>query len=168
TRAGTKAVVGAMKANGKPAYLQEPMTTRDALFRYPSNDKSEYFLQGYANAKLSGAAAWCFHTEVAVDFGDGGPPFLEDRLRAYPEPEWNFVTAMKPRVVLRTNNSANYVVAEGGGGAIHHGDAVSFRAGDSSWYIVAEGGGGGNVAANSATRGGWETFVLLFVTPHFP
>src|SRR5882672_14029 len=66
-----QAVVRALKSNGKPAYLQEPMTTRDSQFSYPSNDRAEYFLQAIANAKLAGAAAWCFHTEVGVDFRNG-------------------------------------------------------------------------------------------------
>jgi len=153
------------------------------------------------------------------------------------------VTGLTPRFVLKTNNAANYVVAEGGGGGgvradrtaagpggweifgassltggplvggdrvalttgdgthflqavnggggpvratsqsvgpqetftiervagsgvIHHGDAVALRAGDSSWYVVASGGGGGSVSATSTARTGWETFILLFVTPH--
>src|ERR1700730_11594845 len=102
-----QSVVRALKTNGRPAYLQEPMATRDTVFRYPSNDRSEYFLQAIANAKLSGAAAWCFHTEVAVDFRHG-PPFLEDRLRAYPEPEWLFVSSLNARIVLQASNGANY------------------------------------------------------------
>ena len=81
--ATTQAVVRALKSNGRPAYLQEPMTTRDLLYPYPSQDRADYFLQAIANAKLAGAAAWCFHTEVAVDFRTG-PPFFEDRLRAVP------------------------------------------------------------------------------------
>jgi hypothetical protein len=53
-----------------------------------------------------------------------------------------------------------------GGGIIHHGDLIALRAGDSSWYVGADGGGGGSVNVNSASRGAWETFTILFVTPH--
>jgi hypothetical protein len=234
-------VVDAMRVNGKPAYLQEPMSTRDDLFRYPSNDRADYFLKAYVHAKLAGAAAWCFHTEVGVDFRNG-PAFLEDKLRSHPEPEWAFVNSLKPRIALRTNNGANFVVAEGGGGGgvradrtaagpgswellgatalaggalisgdrislgtssgthyltavnggggalrassqsvgpseiftiekpgggvINDGDLISLRAGDTSWYVVAANGGGGTVAVTSTARTGWETFNILFATPH--
>jgi hypothetical protein len=87
-------MIGTLRSNGRPAYLQEPNSTRDAT--YQANDRAEYYLHAVANARLLGAAAWCFHTLVAIDFGDGGPPFLEDRLRAFPEPEWAFITAPKP------------------------------------------------------------------------
>jgi hypothetical protein len=181
----TQAVVRAMKVNGRPAYLQEPMATRDTYFRYPSNDRAEYFLQAFANAKLSGAAAWCFHTEVGVDFRDG-PPFLEDRLRAYPEPEWAFVTSLNARVVLRTNNGVNYVVAEfGGGGGVRadrtaagpggweivgvaalsggpliSGDHVALTTRDGIHYLQAVNGGGGPLRASSQSVGAWETFTI--------
>jgi hypothetical protein len=229
-----------MRANGRPAYLQEPMSTRDSLFPYPSHDRAEYFLQAIANAKLAGAAAWCFHTDVGVNYREG-PALLEDRLRAYPEPEWAFVNSLNARVMLRTSNGVNYVVAENGGGAgvradrtaagpgswevfgasalaggpliaddrialttangmylqaaggggallradgqtigawetfriekpgggvIRHGDAVALRANDTPWYVTAESGGGGNVMVNVAARAAWETFTILFVSPH--
>lgn len=234
-----QSIVRALTANGKPAYLQEPNTTHDTRFFYPSNDRAEYFLQAVANAKLAGAAAWCFHTEEGVDFRTG-PPFFEDRLRAHPDVEWAFVSSLNIRVVLRAADGAHYLVAEGGGGGgmradrsasgpgswevfgatalgggplisgdrvslatadgahfvqaanggggplratgqavgafetfviekpgggvIHHGDAVAMRAG--SWYVVADAGGGAGASANSAARGAWETFTLLFATPH--
>jgi hypothetical protein len=161
------------------------MTTRDSQFRYPSNDRAEYFLQAFANAKLAGAAAWCFHTEVGVDFRDG-PPFLEDRLRAFPEPEWAFVTSLNPRVVLRANNGVNYVVAEGGGGGgvradrtaagpggweilgvsnlsggpLISGDRVAFTTSNGTHYLQAANGGGGAISASSQTVGSWETFTI--------
>src|SRR5262249_49552733 len=91
-------VVRAMRANGKPAYLQESMSTRDNLFFYPSHDRAEYFLQAIAHAKLAGAAAWCFHTDVGVHYREG-PPFLEDRLKAYQEPEWAFVNSLNAKVI---------------------------------------------------------------------
>jgi hypothetical protein len=178
-------VVRAMRSNGKPAYMQEPMATRDSLFAYPSNSRAEYFLQAIANAKLAGAAAWCFHTEVGVDFRSGAP-LLEDRLHAYAEPEWAFVTAMKPRVVFRTSNGVNYLVAESGGGAgvradrtaagpgswevigvadltggpLVSGDRVALAAADGTHYLQAVGGGGGALRASSDSVGAFETFTI--------
>jgi hypothetical protein len=106
--------VGAMRKNGKPAYLQEPMPTRDDLFSYPAHDRADYFIQALAHAKLAGAAAWCFHTDVAIDYRTG-PRLLEDRLRAYPEPEWAFVTSLRQRRALLTDSEVTFVVAEGAG-----------------------------------------------------
>jgi hypothetical protein len=180
-----QAVVRAMKVNGRPAYLQEPMATRDNLFNYPSNDRAEYFLEAIANAKLTGAAGWCFHTEVGVDFRDG-PPFFEDRLRAHPEPEWAFVNSLNARVVLRTNNGLSYVVAEGGGGAgvradrtaagpggweilgvsalsggpLISGDHVALATSDGIHYLQAVNGGGGPLRASSQSVGALETFTI--------
>jgi len=99
----TQYIVDAMRKNGKPAYLQEPMVTRDDLFHYPANDRAEYFIQALANAKAAGAAAWCFHTDVAIDYRKG-PRLLENRLRAYPEPEWAFVTSLKANQALRSSD----------------------------------------------------------------
>ena len=109
--ASNQSVVSRMKSNGRPAYLQEPMSTRDNLFAYPSHDRADFFLQAIANAKLAGAAAWCFHTDVAVDYRNG-PQFLEDRLRSYPEPEWAFVNSLNARVVLQTSDGVHRLVAE--------------------------------------------------------
>jgi hypothetical protein len=179
-------IVSTLRSNGKPAYLQEPMPSRgDPLFAYPSNDRAEYFLQAIANAKATGAAAWCFHTAVADDFRTG-PPFVEDRLRAYPEPEWAFVTSLRPRVVFRTNNGLNYLGAEAGGGAgvradrtaaspggwdvlvvidlpggpIISGDRVAFMAANGKHYLQAVGGGGGALRASSDSLGTLETFTI--------
>jgi len=180
-----QAVVRTLKSNGRPAYLQEPNTTRDSLYYYPSNDRAEYFLQGIANAKLAGAAAWCFHTEVGVDFRDG-PPFLEDRLRAHPEPEWAFVNSLKARVMLRTSNGVNYVGAEGGGGGavradrtgvgpgssevlgvsalsggpLVSGDRVAFSTADGIHFLQAVAGGGSGLRATAQSVGPWETFLI--------
>ncbi len=180
-----QSVVRALKANGRPAYLQEPMATRDRLSRYPSSDRAEYFRQAIANAKLSGAAAWCFHTRLGVDFRDG-PPSFEDRLRAYPEPEWAFVSSLEARVVLRANNGVSYVVAEGGGGGgvradraaagpggweilgvsalsggpLISGDRVAFTTSDGIHYLQAANGGGGPLRASSQNAGAWETFTI--------
>jgi len=164
------------------------MATRDSLFAYPSNSQSDYFFQAMANAKLSGAAAWCFHTEVAVDFNDGGPPFLEDRLRAHPEPEWAFVNALETRVTLRTSNGSNYVTAEGGGGGtvradrtaagpwetftvtvlsggpMLSGDRVALLAADGTHWLQATGGGGSSLRAAGQAVGAWETFVVQSVS----
>jgi hypothetical protein len=185
TLASTQSVVRAMKANGRPAYLQEPMSTRDNLFAYPSHDRAEYFIQAIAHAKLAGAAAWCFHTDVAVDYRTG-PALLEDRLRAHPEPEWAFVNSLKARVMFRANNGVNYVVAEGGGGAgvradrtaagpgswqefgvtalsggpLIADDRVAVTAPDGSHYLQAAGGGGAALRAAGESVGGWETFRL--------
>lgn len=181
----TQSVVRALRSNGRPAYLQEPMATRDSLFRYPSNTRSEFFLQAIANAKLAGAAAWCFHTEVGVDFRDG-PPLFEDRLRAYPEPEWAFVNSLIPRVMFQASNGVNYVVASGGGGGgtradrtsagpgsweifsvsvlgggpILSGDRVAFTTADGVHYLQATGGGGAALRAVGTSIGAWETFVI--------
>src|SRR5258708_20899144 len=121
-----------MKSNGRPAYLQEPNSTRDPDYR--ENFRAEYYLQAIVNAKLAGAAAWCFHTLLGVDFRDGtGPPFLEDRLRAYPEPEWAFVNSLNARVTLRASNGVNYLAAEAGGG---YGVQADWTAGSpGSWHV---------------------------------
>jgi hypothetical protein len=180
-----QAVIGALKTNGKPAYMQEPNTTRDSAFAYPSNDRADYFLQAIANAKLAGAAAWCFHTEVGVDFRTG-PPYMEDRLRAYPQVEWPFVNSVKPRVILRTSNGINYVVPQGGGGGgvradrtiaspgsweilgvssvtggpLVSGDRIAFTAADGTHYLQASNGGGASLVATSQSVGTSETFVV--------
>ena len=90
-------IVRVLRSNGRPAYLQEPMATRDSRSAQPSNTRADYFLQARANAQAAGAAAWCFHTRVGVDFRSG-PALLEDRLRTYSEPEWAFVSSLKRRV----------------------------------------------------------------------
>jgi hypothetical protein len=185
TASEVQSVVGAMRKNGKPAYLQEPMSTRDDLFPYPAHDRADYFMQAIANAKLAGAAAWCFHTDVAVDYRTG-PRLLEDRLRQYAEPEWAFVNSLTPRVLLRANNAVNFVVAEGGGGAAVRadrtafgpggwlvlglsvlsggppisGDRVAFATVDGKHFLQAVGGGGASLRASSQSVGGWETFVI--------
>jgi hypothetical protein len=185
TLAAYQRVVGTMKRNGRPAYLQESMSTRDSLFSYPAHDRAEYFLEAIANAKLAGAAAWCFHTDVAVGF-QNGPPLLEDRLRAYPEPEWAFVNSLVPRVTFRTDNAINYLVAEAGGGAgvradrtaagpgswtvftvvsttggpLVSGDRVAFMTADGKHYLQAVGGGGAALAAGADSIGPAETFTL--------
>jgi hypothetical protein len=180
----TTAVVSAMKANGKPAYLQEPMSTRDSLFPYPSHDRAEYFMQAIAHAKVAGAAAWCFHTDAGVDYRQG-PPLLEDRLRANVEPEWTFVTSLKPRIMLRSSNG-NLVVAEGGGGAgvradrttagpgswdvfsvtalsggpLIADDRIAMVAADGTHYLQAAAGGGAALRATGQSAGAWETFRI--------
>ena len=180
-----QSIIRTLRSNGRPAYLQEPMATRDSFFSYPSNDRAEYFLQAIANAKLLGAAGWCFHTEEGVDFRNGAP-FLEDRLRAHPEPEWAFVNSLKPRVILQANNGVNYVVPEGGGGGavradrtaagpgsweilgvsalaggpLVSGDRVAFTTPDGVHYLQAAGGGGGALRAAAESVGGWETFII--------
>jgi hypothetical protein len=181
----TQSNVNALRAAGKPAYLQEPMSTRDDLFKYPSHDLAEYFLEAIANAKLTGAAGWCFHTEVGVDFRSG-PPFFEDRLRAYPEPEWAFVSSISPRLVLRANDGTHYLIAEGGGGSgvradrtaagpgswdtfnvvsltggpLISGDRVALATNDGKHYLQAVNGGGGALRALSTAISAAETFII--------
>jgi len=178
-------VVRAMKTSGRPAYLQESMPTRDNLFFYPSHDRAEYFMQAIGHAKLAGAAAWCFHTDVGVNYREG-PAFLEDRLRAYPQPEWEFVNSLSARVIFRANNGVNHLVAEGGGGAgiradrtaaspgawdvfsavalgggpLVADDRVALATADGGRYLQATGGGGSTLRAVSTTVGAWETFRI--------
>jgi len=180
-----QSVINAMRANGRPAYMQESMTTRDDLYFYPSHDRAEYFLQAIAYAKLSGAAGWCFHTDAAVDYRKG-PAFLEDRLKADPEPEWAFVNSLKPKIVLQTANGRNFLVAEGGGGAgvradrtaaspgnwgvfgiealsggpVISGDKVALTTPDGAHYLQATGGGGSSLRAEGKSVGSWETFRI--------
>ena len=178
-----QSMVSTLKTSGRPVYLQEPMTTRDSRFGYPSHDRSEYFEKAIANSKLAGAAAWCFHTDVAIDFRDG-PELLEDRLRAYPEPEWTFANWLLPRVTLQASNGVNYLTAEsGGGGEVHadrpsagawetfraivsaggpmvSGDRVAFGTSDGVHYLQAVNGGGAMLRATGTSIGPWETFVI--------
>ncbi len=86
TRGRIDAVVGALRANGRPAYLQEP--TR---YPFPSTDRAEYFMAARANAERAGAAAWCFHTELGFDLEQAR---FADRLRSRIQPEWAFVTSL--------------------------------------------------------------------------
>jgi len=178
-----QSIVRTMKAAGRPVYLQEPNSTRDST--YTANDRADYFLRAIVSAKLAGAAAWCFHTLLGADFRTG-LPFLEDRLRAYPEPEWAFVNSLIPRVILRTANGVNYVVPEGGGGAgvradrsiagpgsweifsvtneaggpLVSGDHVAFATADGKHFLQATGGGGSTLTAAGTSIGSWETFTI--------
>jgi hypothetical protein len=178
-------VVRAMKASGRPAYLQEPMSTRDNLFPYPSHDRAEFFMQAIGHAKLAGAAAWCFHTDAGLHYREG-PPFIEDRLRQYPEPEWAFVNSLNPKVLLRTANGANYLVAEGGGGAgiradktaaspgswdvfgvttlgggpVLADDRIALTTAEGGRFVQATAGGGSTLRVISQSVGAWETFRI--------
>lgn len=179
-----QAVVRNMKSNGRPAYLQESMPTRDDLYYYPSHDRAEYFLQAIAHAKLAGAAAWCFHTDAGTDYRSG-PAFLEDRLKADQEPEWAFVTSIKARVQLQTA-SGHFLVAEGGGGGVVRadrssagpgswevfgidalaggpvisGDKVSLTTASGTYYVQALNGGGSTLRGDAKSAGAWETFRI--------
>jgi len=121
-----------------------------------------------------------------VDFRGEDTPFFEQRLRQYIEPEWNFVTSLNPRIVLRASNGVHYVVVEGGGGAalradrtgagpgswdvvgvsdltggpLFSGDRVSLAAADGIHYVQADNGGGGALTATSKGVGAFETFVI--------
>ena len=125
-------IIGTLRTAGRPVYLQEPNDTRDR--NYAANDRSDYFIRALVNAKLAGAAAWCFHTLVGTDYRTAATPLLEDRLRAFLEPEWNFVNSLSPRIVLRASNGVNYVVPEGGGGGGVRADRTA--AGPGSWEIT--------------------------------
>jgi hypothetical protein len=174
-----------LKGAGRPVYLQEPMPTRDFTFTwYVNHDKAEYFLKAAAHAKLSGAAAWCFHSPLADDLR-GAQTFLEDVFRAYPEPEWAFMTSLLPaRVNFKAANEVNYLQADGGGGGavratsltagswetftiapldgvpLVSGDRVTIAAPDGRHYLQAAGGGGGPLRAAATSAGAWETFVI--------
>ena len=65
------------------------------------------------SAKLAGAAAWCFHTNIQ---GDRPDALFQALIESEPEPERAFVNALLPRINLRTSNGINFVAAEGGGG----------------------------------------------------
>ena len=183
----TGPVVNALSVAGKPVYLQEPMPTRgDPRFPYyPQTDRSDYFLAAVANAKLAGAAAWCFHTSVASDMR-GASSFIEDRLRAFPEPEWTFVTSLVTSgagIALQTDNGVNFIAADGGGGGdvrassttvstwevftlsiaaggpLVSGDRVTLRTSDGVHYLQAVGGGGASLRATATSAGAFETFI---------
>jgi len=177
-----QSAVSTMKQYGPPAYLQEPNSTRDNW--YEANDRAEYYLQAVVNAKLAGAAAWCFHTDVGVNFRDGGAPTIEERLREFSEPEWTFVQALRPRVALRTSNGTNYVAAESGGGGsvmanptkpgawetftvtnlgggpLVSGDQIALTTVSGTHFLQAVGGGGAGLHATGAAIGPFETFVI--------
>lgn len=177
-----QSIVDTMRKSGRPVYLQEPNSSRDR--NYEANDRAEYYLQAVANAKLAGAAAWCFHTMVAASFRDGGPPTVEERLRRFKEPEWDFVTSLRPQINLRASNGTNYVGAEGGGGAairadrpsggpwetmrvtnrsggpMVSGDRIALMASDATHYWQAIGGGGAGLRANATAIGPFETFIV--------
>jgi len=176
TYAQIQSIVGALKRNGRPAYLQEP--TR---FPNPSTDQAEYFTQARANAKRAGAAAWCFHTDLG--FNLRGTTF-QARLRSRFEPDWTFVTTLLPRIHLRTSDAVHYLVAEdGGGGAVNADrrtaglwetftlvaadggpaldrDRVLLRTSDGRHFLQAAAGGGGALTAAGDQAGVWETFVI--------
>jgi len=175
-RGRLQSIVAAMRANGRPAYLQEP--TR---FPFPSTDRADYFLQARANAKFAGAAAWCFHTEFGFDVRSA---LFKDRLASRQEPEWVFVNSLIMRVNLKTSDGSHYVVAENGGGSAVHadrqnaidwgtfvlsalaggppvdGDLVSLRTSDGEHYLEADDGGGTALLAETTAVGGWETFRI--------
>jgi hypothetical protein len=172
-------VVGALKANGKPAYLQEPMPTRYPYF--PSSYSSDNYREQMINAKLAGAAAWCFHTNIQ---GDRPDALFQSLIESEPEPERAFVNSLVPRVNLRTSNGINYVAAESGGGddvnadrigagpyetftvtvlaggPIVDGDRVALRTADETHYLQAVGGGGGPLRAVGEKIGPFETFIV--------
>ena len=174
-RGRLQSIVSALRDNGRPAYLQEPTRVP-----FPSTDRADYFLQARANAKLAGAAAWCFHTEFGFDVRTAR---FQDRLASRPEPEWAFVNALVVRVNLRTIDG-HYLVADNGGGSSVHadrqnpidwavfeltaiaggppldGERVALRTSDGEHYLEADDGGGAALLAATTAVGGWETFMI--------
>jgi hypothetical protein len=174
-----RTVVGALKSSGRPAYLQEPMPTRYPYF--PASYSSDNYREQMINAKLAGAAAWCFHTNIQ---GDRPDALFQTLIESEPEPERAFVNGLVPRVNLRTSNAINYVVAEGGGGGdvnadrlgagpyetftvavlaggpMVDGDRVAFRTVDETHYFQAVSGGGGSLRAVGEKIGAFETFLV--------
>jgi hypothetical protein len=171
--------VGDLKRNGKPAYLQEPMPTRYVYF--PASYSSDNYREQMINAKLAGAAAWCFHTNIQ---GDRPDSLFQALIESEPEPERAFVNSLLPRVNLRTSNGVNFVAAEGGGGGdvnadrlgagpyetftvevlsggpMFDGDRVAIRTVNDTNYWQAVSGGGGALRAISEKVGPFETFVV--------
>jgi len=174
-----QSIVGDLKRNGKPAYLQEPMPTRYVYF--PASYSSDNYREQMINAKLAGAAAWCFHTNIQ---GDRPDALFQNLIESEPEPERAFVNSLLPRVNLRTSNGINYLVAEGGGGGdvnadrlgagpyetftvdvlgggpLVDGDRVAFRTVNETHYFQAVGGGGGALRAVGEKIGPFETFLV--------
>jgi hypothetical protein len=171
-----ESVVAALRANGRPAYLQEP-----SRYPYPSTDRAEFFQEAWSNAKLAGAAAWCFHTDLGFDLRDG---LFQSRIESRPEPDWNFVRSLITRVNLRTSNGRNYLMAEDGGGGnvradstaagpwetfridpvvggpLVDGDRATLATFDETHYLQAADGGGAALRATGERVGPWETFVI--------
>lgn len=173
-----RVIVATLRANEKPAYLQEP--TRSPFL---STDRADYFREARANAKRAGAAAWCFHTDLAFDLRGSGTRF-QTRLQSSDQPEWSFVSSLIPFITLRASSGSHYVVAEGGGGGavfadrqtagdwatfrvsalnggpLMSGDAVTFRTADDHHYLEAASGGGGAVVATAEREGPLAIFVI--------
>ena len=110
----TQSVVRALKSNGRPAYLQEPMGTRDNRFAIrPTTARNISAGHRPHQAERGRGVVLSHRSRRRLP---RRPSSFEDRLRSHPEPEWAFVSSLNARVALRTNNGVNYVVAEGGGG----------------------------------------------------
>jgi hypothetical protein len=174
-----QSIVGDLKRNGKPAYLQEPMPTQYVY--YPASYVSDNYREQMINAKATGAAAWCFHTNIQ---GDRPDALFQALIESEPEPERAFVNSLLARVNLRTSNGVNFVAAEGGGGGdvnadrlgagpfetftvevqsggpIFDGDRVAIRSVDDTHYLQAVSGGGGALRAIGDRVGPFETFVV--------
>jgi hypothetical protein len=148
---------------------------------FPVSFNSQLYRDQMTFAKLSGAAAWCFHTP---DTGEIGDAFFQDIIESEPEPDRAFVDALIPRVQLRASNGANFVSAESGGGAdvradrlsaapwetfnvivlsggpLVSGDRVAFQTADGTHYLQAVGGGGASLRATGTQIGTFETFIV--------
>ena len=168
-------IVAAMKANGRPAYLQEP-----SRFPFPSTDRADYFRLARANAKRLGAAGWCYHTDLGFNLRLAR---FRDLLQSRQEPDWAFVTSLVARIHVQTSD-AHFVTAEGGGGSAVHadrrqagewetfvvvprdggpvldGDRVTIGTSDGRHFLQAAAGGGDLLTAAGAAPGPWETFTI--------
>jgi hypothetical protein len=174
-----QSLVDDLKRSGKPAYLQEPMPTRYVYF--PVSYVSDNYREQMINAKIAGAAAWCFHTNIQ---GDNPGQLFQNLIESEPEPERAFVNSLLPRVNLQTSNGANFVAAEGGGGGdviadriavgayetftvnvlaggpLLDGDRVAIQTINEKNFFQAVNGGGGTLRAIGEKVGPFETFVV--------
>ena len=172
-------IVDALKATGRPAYLQEPMPARYVFF--PISYQSEPYREQMRNAKLSGAAAYCFHMTGTGEIDDST---FQDFIEANPEPDRAFVDTLLTRVALKASNGSNFVSAAAGGGGdvradklaaapwetfkvvtlsggpLVSGDRVAFLAADDTHYLQAVGGGGAALRAVGTQIGAFETFII--------
>src|SRR5262245_34789462 len=156
----------ALKATGRPAYFQEPMPTRYVFF--PVTFDADLYRQQMTNAKLAGAAAWCFHTQGTGEIGDS---FFQDIIDSNPEPDRLFIDSLQAGGQRRASNGSNFgSAAAGGGGDVRadrlsaapwetfkvvsltggplvSGDRLAFQTADGTHYLQAVGGGGATLRA---------------------
>ena len=59
-----------------------------------------------------------------------------------------------------------FVASSLSGGPLVSGDRVAFVTADGTHYLQAAGGGGSALRATGQSVGSWETFAMLFASPH--